>query len=162
MPIRLDESTREALVPSPSTSAHQPILSSTYSSPQSLLIRNSGDPIYSNDSIRPYNVYNATTIPILRQSSSKNYSPILSDTSSVITTTTDGGGNEYSDNQLRSLESEGATATTGTAAGGYNELGIPRTSIHRWLPKAQRNLLQKHAELFAKPVPKTKKETDIF
>lgn len=36
-------------------------------------------------------------------------------------------------------------------AGNPNELGIPRTSIHRWLPKAQRGLLQKQAELFVKP-----------
>lgn len=96
-----------------------------------------------NNNARSQNVYNPTTIPILRQSS-KNYSPILSETSSLATVTTDGGNSE--------------------TAGDPNELGIPRTSIHRWLPKTQRNLLQKQAELFVKPAktPTKKVETDIF
>lgn len=44
---------------------------------------------------------------------------------------------------------------------------LPRASIHRWLPSSQRNLLQRQAELFAKPKapappPPPPTETDIF
>lgn len=53
--------------------------------------------------------------------------------------------------------------------GDPNELGIPRASIHRWLPSSQRDLLQRQAELFARPKSTmatnnndNKKETDIF
>lgn len=53
--------------------------------------------------------------------------------------------------------------------GDPNELGIPRASIHRWLPSSQRGLLQRQAELFARPKStiatnnnSNKKETDIF
>lgn len=114
-------------------------------------IGNNGNVTILNNA-RAQSVYNPTTIPILRQSS-KNYSPILSASSSLTTITTDGGGggrNSGMDNE---------------AVGDPNELGIPRSSIHRWLPKTQRNLLQKQAELFAKPTKKTspkKVETDIF
>lgn len=53
--------------------------------------------------------------------------------------------------------------------GDPNELGIPRASIHRWLPSSQRGLLQRQAELFARPKSTmatnnnaVKTETDIF
>lgn len=53
--------------------------------------------------------------------------------------------------------------------GDPNELGIPRASIHRWLPSSQRGLLQRQAELFARPKSTmatnnnaNKRETDIF
>lgn len=84
-------------------------------------------------------VYNTTTIPVATTTNNNyqrrgSYSPIDSNsqTSSLATINTDGGGAEL-------------------ARGDPNELGIPNTSIHRWLPKAQRSLLQKQAELFVKP-----------
>lgn len=42
-------------------------------------------------------------------------------------------------------------------SGDPNELGIPRTSIHRWLPKGQRGLLQRQAELFVNAQPQHEK-----
>lgn len=54
-----------------------------------------------------------------------------------------------------------------TNSGDFNELGIPTTvqpqqvaSPQRWLPRQQRELLQKQAEMFVKS--STRKETDIF
>lgn len=57
-----------------------------------------------------------------------------------------------------------------TNSGDYNELGIPTQSSQiqpqqvaspqRWLPRQQRELLQKQAEMFVKS--STRKETDIF
>lgn len=54
-----------------------------------------------------------------------------------------------------------------TNSGDYNELGIPThiqpqqvASPQRWLPRQQRELLQKQAEMFVKS--STRKETDIF
>lgn len=41
--------------------------------------------------------------------------------------------------------------------GDPNELGIPRTSIHRWLPKGQRGLLQRQAELLVNGQPQHEK-----
>lgn len=83
-------------------------------------------------------VYNATTVPLVSRTNNnyqtpRNYSPVQSseDASSLATNNTDGGSE--------------------LARGDPNELGIPNTSIHRWLPKAQRSLLQKQAELFVKP-----------
>lgn len=42
-------------------------------------------------------------------------------------------------------------------SGDPNELGIPRTSIHRWLPKGQRGLLQRQAELLVSAQPQHEK-----
>ena len=83
--------------------------------------------------------------------STKNYSPVLSETSSL--TTIDGGDYNNSNGGQRKNTSNNS---------GYNVLGIPRSSIHRWLPSQQRNLLQKQAELFVQAAPQQKKETDIF
>lgn len=56
-----------------------------------------------------------------------------------------------------------------TYSGDFNELGIPAQSYiqpqqvaspQRWLPRQQRELLQKQAEMFVKS--STRKETDIF
>lgn len=54
-----------------------------------------------------------------------------------------------------------------TNSGDFNELGIPTqsqptqvASPQRWLPRQQRELLQKQAEMFVKNT--TRKETDIF
>lgn len=84
-------------------------------------------------------VYNGTTIPLGSLNNNKHhqprrsYSPIQSsETSSLATTVNTDGDAEL-------------------ARGDPNELGIPNTSIHRWLPKAQRSLLQRQAELFVKP-----------
>lgn len=59
------------------------------------------------------------------------------------------------------------TSSLTTNSGDFNELGIPSTatqpvvtSPQRWLPRQQRELLQKQAEMFVKS--STRKETDIF
>ncbi len=60
-------------------------------------------------------------------------------------------------------------ASSLTNSGDFNELGIPTeshiqphqvASPQRWLPRQQRELLQKQAEMFVKS--STRKETDIF
>lgn len=62
------------------------------------------------------------------------------------------------------------TSSLATNSGDFNELGIPAAesqsqsdrvaSPQRWLPRQQRDLLQKQAEMFVKS--STRKETDIF
>lgn len=84
-------------------------------------------------------VYNPTTVPMVAHSRS----PMLSETSSIST----------------DIGSEPTTNTGGQ--GDPNELGIPRSSVHRWLPTAQRELLQKQANMFFHGRQK-KQETDIF
>lgn len=85
-------------------------------------------------------VYNATTVPLMRP-----HGTIAKPSNGVSNGTDD-------DNH-----------------GDPNELGIPRASIHRWLPSSQRGLLQRQAELFARPKSTiatnnnaSKQETDIF
>lgn len=60
-------------------------------------------------------------------------------------------------------------ASSLTNSGDFNELGIPTqsqiqpqqvASPQRWLPRQQRDLLQKQAEMFVRS--STRKETDIF
>lgn len=68
------------------------------------------------------------------------------------------------------LMSQRASDTSSlTNSGDFNELGIPTqsqiqpqpvASPQRWLPRQQRDLLQKQAEMFVRS--STRKETDIF
>lgn len=92
-------------------------------------------------SARSSAVYNPTTVPLMR-SGNKNGSSSSQAATALRSTTNHHGGDP------NELGIPLGTATTTTATTGP-------TSIHRWLPKAQRSLLQKQAELFVPPTTTT-------
>lgn len=67
-----------------------------------------------------------------------------------------------------SMSQRASETSSLTNSGDFNELGIPPAHVQpqqvaspqRWLPRQQRDLLQKQAEMFVRS--STRKETDIF